>query len=128
MDKDKYNRLTLTIYGYANILNISKDVVRILGYPQYICLLVNKEMNSVAVTPCEADHQMSVLVPEKLFTDDNTTFRICSLGFVRDIIRINNLQEELYIYRGRYLEKNNAVIFDLLDENRISYTSKRITN
>ena len=45
-------RLEISFYGKGNAINIGKDVVRILGAPSYICLKVNRSMDSIIITPC----------------------------------------------------------------------------
>ena len=47
-------KLEISIYGRVNVINIGKDVLRVIGAPSHICLKINKYMDSFPVMPCES--------------------------------------------------------------------------
>ena len=70
MSNERVMRLGLTISAKQSQLTISKDEIRILGSPSYVCVLQGKDKQSVAVACCEASHPMSFKVPENLLMDN----------------------------------------------------------
>lgn len=59
-----------------------EDVIRILGSPAYICILQRKDRQSIAITPCAAEHPMSFKVPDRLLTDGQCRMRINGVQFI----------------------------------------------
>ena len=53
MSNERVMRLGLTISAKQSQLTISKDVIRILGSPSYVCVLQGKDKQSVAVARSE---------------------------------------------------------------------------
>ena len=108
------NHLTASFYGKDFRIHFTKDVIRVLGKPKYICIKVNKNMTSFLVTPCEGKMYMSFQVPENLFVSSSAKMRISSQGFILDLFRKNELCiGQTYRVEGEYLEKHNAVVFNL---------------
>lgn len=109
-------RLMISIHSKYQVIQISKEVIRKLGSPHYICPKVNKSRTSVAIMPCKEKDVMSFAVPENLLTDNSVGFRLCSKQFVELLIYKNNLDIDItYQIDGTYLAKNNAVIFNMED-------------
>ena len=107
-------KLTLSLSGCDRRINIGKDVVRVLGVPQYVCIKVNEDLSSIAVLPCEEKEYMSVKVPEKLLTDRKTKLRITSKSYVHQLLTTNGLNPAgTYTFLGNLSGNSNAVVFHL---------------
>ena len=65
MSSERIMNLLVTIPAESRRMNVGKDVIRILGSPAYICILQRKDRQSIAITPCAAEHPMSFKVPDK---------------------------------------------------------------
>jgi len=112
MSNERVMRLGLTISAKQSQLTISKDVIRILGSPSYVCVLQGKDKQSVAVACCEASHPMSFKVPENLLMDNRCNMRICSQQFIDRLVEANNFSPlEFHRVEGKYLPELNAVVF-----------------
>ena len=114
LEKTTSNRLFASFYGKDFRIYFTKTVMRTLGKPQYICLKINKDRSSFLVMPCEGKDVMSFRVPENLFSERGAKMRIRSQGFVMDLFFRNGLDiEQTYRVEGEYLEKHNAVVFNV---------------
>lgn len=114
MKQDKPNSLRISIQGSFNTISIRKNVVRTLGSPEYIRLLINKKKNSIALRECRSNDPLSFRVPDGFAENVDRRFRITSKGFVGDLLRTNRLDTAgAYIIDGEYLEKENAVVFQM---------------
>ena len=114
MSSERVMRLGLTISAKQSQLTISKDVIRILGSPSYVCVLQGKDNQSVAVACCEASHPMSFKVPENLLMDNRCNMRICSQQFINRLVEANNFSPlEFHRVEGKYLSGLNAVVFPI---------------
>ena len=116
-----YKSLGLTISGIRSEMYISKNVIRVLGHPEYLCFRVNKARDSIIIFPCEVSDPMSYKVPEEIFTDAHKMMRIHSKGFVTTILHANDLSvNSTYTVYGQYFEELNLVRFHLKEnfENR----------
>lgn len=108
----------ILVQPYSRTLTIGKDIVKCLGYPKHICLRINDTKKSFAILPCDKDDAMSFKVPEKLMTDHHCVFRITSKPFILNLLLKYELDyNNIYVYKGKYSEKNNAVIISFDDEN-----------
>ena len=76
MSSERIMNLLVTIPAESRRMNVGKDVIRILGSPAYICILQRKDRQSIAITPCAAEHPMSFKVPDRLLTDGQCRMRI----------------------------------------------------
>ena len=104
---------------YSCKITFGKDIVRSLGFPTHVCLRINESTNSVAVMPCKPEDVMSFKVPENLFTDHHSVFRISSKSFIFNLLMKYDLDPTYnYEYKGIYSEKLKAVIFSLAEENK----------
>lgn len=114
---NKYSvRVEISISGKRKEIHIGKDVVRLLGAPRYLCLKVNKAMDSIAVMPCPEKEYMSFKVPDGILLGKHVSMRVVSRAFVEKILMANGYKDNsTYQITGTYLEKNNAVIFNMAD-------------
>ena len=104
--------LSIRYADYA--ISIGREVVRLLGTPKYVTLLMNWEERTMAVLACDEKTSTSFKVPEKFLTDRNCNFRIYSASFVKEIgARWNIGREGLNRYKGSYSESLHAVVFQL---------------
>ncbi|MCD7957086.1 MAG: hypothetical protein LUG93_15325 [Lachnospiraceae bacterium] len=109
-------RVEISISGKRKEIHIGKDVVRLLGAPTYLCLKVNKAMDSIAVMPCPGKEYMSFKVPEGILLGKHVSMRVVSSSFVERILAVNGYRDNrTYQITGTYFEKNNAVVFNLAD-------------
>ena len=66
---------------------------------------------SIAITPCAAEHPMSFKVPDRLLTDGQCRMRINGVQFVQALLEANGLAAgKDYQFKGRYEAEKNAVI------------------
>lgn len=114
--KELYPYILFQPYSYK--VTFGKDIIRSLGFPTHVCLRMNESTHSVAVMPCEPEDVMSFKVPDNLFTDHHTVFRISSKMFILTLLSKYNLDPKYnYEYKGIFSEKLNAVIFSLAENN-----------
>lgn len=120
----KNMNLAISISGKNYIIRIFKDVVRTLGYPNYICLRI-KNNDFIALTPSDQKENMSFKVPSKLFTSPSAEFVITSKSFVTNMLS-NNVISPKYTYRlfGYYSKDENAVFFNISNAELIQYKTK----
>lgn len=112
--RQSYN-LFASFYGRDFRLHFTRDTIRALGCPRYISIKVNKDMTSFIILPAVDKDVMSFRVPENLFHGSNK-MRISSQGFIVDMFQKNNWNMDAsYRVDGRYLPKNNVVMYDLAD-------------
>ena len=110
-------RLEISFYGKGNAINIGKDVVRILGAPSYICLKVNRSMDSIIITPCEKRETLSFKVPDRIYLVNHVQMHVTSRAFVHGLMTMNDMDlSHTYKVAGAYSEKDNVVIFHLDDK------------
>lgn len=113
-------RIEISVQGYRNAISIGKDVIRLLGSPTHVCLKIHRDGSRIILAPCAADDVMSFKVPENLFTNHHTVFRLHSKQFVHSIMTENGMDLTLsYTVPGIYNEKKNVACFDL-KENHLS--------
>ena len=118
-------KVEISLHGCQYTIGISKNVVRLLGLPSHVCLMVHADGSRIMIAPCEANDVMSFKVPEKLFTDHSCTFRLNSKQFVHSMMLANGMEPEMsYIVPGSYNEKQNVACFDL-KEHRL-YDQRRV--
>ena len=80
MNSGRVMNMRVTIPAESRRMNVGKDVIRILGSPAYICILQRKDRQSIAITPCAAEHPMSFKVPDRLLTDGQWSDRLLHAG------------------------------------------------
>lgn len=119
MSSERIMNLLVTIPAESRRMNVGKDVIRILGSPAYICILQRKDRQSIAITPCAAEHPMSFQVPDRLLTDGQCRMRINGVQFVQALLEANGLAAgKDYQFKGRYEAEKNAVIISLEKDKR----------
>ena len=110
--KKKAVHLNITVKGARNRIYISKDVIRALGIPPYICIKINDDMSALAIEPGEEKEYMSFKVPEKLFDDHKHEFTVHSKSFVHELLSKNGLDiTKNYPLRGVCAQSGNAILF-----------------
>lgn len=106
----------ISIHSKYKVIHISKEVVRALKAPMFICLKVNADWTSVALVSCKEKDRLSFRVPEDLFIDNNVGFRICSKEFVTVLLGKNKMSDDnTYRIYGEYKPENNAIVFQMSD-------------
>lgn len=106
--------LSITINGKQSTIRVTKNVIKILGSPEYVCLRVNKDFSSIAILPCLSTDLLSFKIPDDFIDNPRGDFRIYSKRFARSVFAGSNLDfNSSYLFYGEYLEKNNAIIFDV---------------
>lgn len=105
--------LQMSIYGRCARIFLTKDVIRVLGVPGYVCFKVNEAWNSILVMPCAGKEQMSFKVPDNiLFSEKKMEFK--SKAFTGMLMDRNVLDHQgTYHVPGLYYENYNVVVFDL---------------
>lgn len=112
-------KLDVSIYGRESMINIGKDVLRVLGAPENICLKINQGMDSFVVMPCEEKDALSFRVPDDFMFNSGRQMKVTSRSFVTGLLAMNNLGTDCtYKISGTYSERNNAVIFNMWDVRR----------
>lgn len=114
---NKYRaKLDISIYGRKKAIHIGKDILRLLGGPEFICIRINKEMDSLIISPCGGKELISFKVPQDIMFNSDRMMRVSSRSFVSGILTMNNMSDRVtYKITGIYLEKNNAVAFKISD-------------
>ena len=106
--------LNSTVKGPRDRIYISKDVIRALGVPPYICIKINEDMSALAIEPGEEKEYMSFKVPEKLFDSHKHEFTVHSKSFVHELIMANGLDTtKNYPLRGVCAQNGNAILFKM---------------
>ena len=114
MSSERIMNLLVTIPAESRRMNVGKDVIRILGSPAYICILQRKDRQSIAITPCAAEHPMSFKVPDRLLTDGQCRMRINGVQFVQALLEANGLATgKDYQFKGSYEAEKNAAVWSL---------------
>lgn len=109
------DNLCVSIQGRWNRIRISKNVVRVLGSPEYVCLRVNESLTSFAIMPCDSKDLMSFRVPPGLSGYTKKDFNIYSKAFIVSILEANDFDiTRTYRLYGKYSNEKNAVIFRML--------------
>lgn len=112
MDK----KMLISISGRRKTITISRNVLQVLGSPPYICLKINKVMDSFIIEPGRQKEYMSFKVPENLGITKGVAMRMFSSSFITTIMEMNGLDvSQTYHVEGEYLEKQNTVVFYMAD-------------
>lgn len=113
-------RPRISMLGKDHVIAVGKDVVRALGNPDYVCLLMNDAKNRIALQVCDARHPMSFKVPMGVLKGDkHCTFRIYSMDFTGNLVERYQLDRNVrYSLDGWYVEEYHAVVFPLKDWTR----------
>ena len=106
--------LNITVKGSRNSIYISKDVIRALGVPTYVCIKINEDMSSLAIEPGEEKEYMAFKVPEKLFDSHKHEFIVHSKSFVHELLSKNTLDStKNHPLRGIFVHNGKAILFKI---------------
>ena len=106
--------LNITVKGSRNSIYISKDVIRALGVPTYVCIKINEDMSSLAIEPGEEKEYMAFKVPEKLFDSHKHEFTVHSKSFVHELLSKNALDStKNHPLRGICVHNGKAILFKI---------------
>ena len=104
----------ITIDGRQDCISIGRDVIRILGYPNYISILKNDSQKTIAIRQSESREVLSFKVPEGFPDEKKKMFRIYSRAFTSDLLETYQLdQMKSHAFIGRYVTEYDAVVFSL---------------
>ncbi len=113
---DKAYVIEMTLQGARNCISIGKGVIRALGSPTHVTLMISDSHDSLSVFPCDEDDIMAFRVPVKLFKDHKCVMRINSKKFVHGIMKVNDLDiTKTYVLSGEYLADVNTAVFSLTE-------------
>ena len=103
--------ISIQYSSHPNIL-IGRDTLRALNSPEYITLLVNWDVPSVAIMECQPGDNMSFKVPVYLSKSD--VFRIFAKPFIKRLSEASKYSFKTTTrFQGLYDQEKKAVIFDL---------------
>lgn len=114
VNRQEIIKLTITLQGKEGAIGIGKNVVRVLGAPQYLTLRISYKNNSLLLQPCDQKDVMSFEIPHNFLSGRHVNYRIRSLSFVRELLDSNGLMNDsTYVLDGLYSSRLNAVAFPL---------------
>lgn len=115
-EKPKVFRMTLQ--GKHECICLGRELVRGLGTPAYVKLLVSESYDELVFAPCNEKEVMSFKVPNQNNVH-RMGMRICSKAFVHEVLERNNLDKmKTYAFYGTYLNGQPAIVFPLKPEER----------
>lgn len=104
----------ITIDGRKECISIGRDVIRVLGYPNYISILKNDVQKTIAITQCQSREVLSFKVPEGFPDEKKKMFRVYSQAFTRDLMEAYQLDRaKSHAFLGWYVKEYDAVVFSL---------------
>lgn len=107
---------TISFQGKDKCVNVGKDVIRLLGNPNYVSLFLSEDGTSLAITPCEERCKLYFSVPNDFLIADKVQFRIHSKQFVEGVLISAGLnKDKTYRVKGTFSAEHNAVTFSLND-------------
>lgn len=115
-EKQKVFRMTLQ--GKHECICLGRELVRGLGTPAYVKLLISENYDEIVFTPCNEKEVMSFKVPNQ-----NNTYRmgmrICSKAFVHEVLERNHLDKtKTHAFYGTYMNGQTAIVFPLKSEEK----------
>jgi hypothetical protein len=114
MSENKTIVPSVTIDCRQYCINVGRDVVRLLGCPECICILESERQHTIAFAPCDDSVVLSFKVPERFPEDRNRKFRIYSQSLVMEIMAKYNLDSgHSYTLKGKLDDVMKAVVFHL---------------
>lgn len=100
-------------------VRINKAPILQMGYPKLVRLLVHQDRKELIVQPCNQHEPLAYKVP-KDFAHSKNGLEFNSLSLITTIYRTFGWDMTArYIAYGRYIEKENIVVFDLGSGERI---------
>lgn len=116
--EEKTKVFRMTLQGKHNCICLGRELVRGLGTPAYVKLLVSENYDEIVFTPCNEKEVMSFKVPNQ----DNVHhmgMRICSKAFVHEVLERNHMDKmKIYAFYGTYMNGQTAVVFPLIPEEK----------
>ena len=113
-NEDRMYPIEMTLQGAHCCISIGKDVIKALGKPSHVSIIISDSHDSLSVFPCDEDDVMAFRVPLKLFTDHKCVMKINSKQFVHGIMRTNQMDtSKTYVLSGEFLEEKNTAVFSL---------------
>lgn len=104
----------ITIDGRKECISIGRDVIRVLGYPNYISILKNDAQKAIAITQSQSREVLSFKVPEGFPDEKKKMFRVYSQAFTSDLMEAYQLDRtQSHAFLGRYVKEYDAVVFSL---------------
>lgn len=105
---------SITIDCRQYCINVGRAVVRLLGCPEYVCILESDRQHTIAFAPCDDSVVLSFKIPDRFPEDRTRKFRIYSQSLVMEIMKNYDLDAgHSYTLKGKLDEAMNAVIFNL---------------
>ena len=109
----------ITIDGRQDCISIGRDVIRVLGYPEYISILKNDLQNTIAITQSQSREVLSFKVPDGFPDGRRKMFRVYSHAFTSGLMDAYELdRSKSYSFVGQYIKDFDAVIFSLKSNDR----------
>lgn len=109
--------LRVSLSGKRDVMHIYKDVIRVLGAPEYISIRLAPKMDSLLIEPCGAKDPLPFKVPDDLYLNSDVAMRLSSQSFVKGLMIHNDMDiEQTYRIIGTYIEEKNAVVFRMADK------------
>ncbi len=100
----------------SHTINVGRDVVRALERPEYVRLLQNETLGSIAIQSCDEKEVLSFKTPEGFANGRECKFRIHSKPFISAIQQSCHLWGEgAQIFSGKFMPEKDAVIFHLME-------------
>ena len=97
-------------------IRVSRGIIRSLGKPPYVRLLINPDKMVMCIQPCDDNREYGTFkVPKNIFLE-STKFRINSAYFVAMLFERMGWDEQTsYYVTGKYVAENNVVLLNLLN-------------
>lgn len=116
--EEKTRAFRMTLQGKHECICLGRELVRGLGTPAYVKLLVSENYDEIVFAPCNEKEVMSFKVPNQ-----NNAYRmgmrICSKAFVHEVLERNHLDKtKTYAFYGTYMNGQTAIVFPLKPEEK----------
>lgn len=106
----------MTLQGKSECIGLGRELVRGLGTPAYIKLLISENYDELVFTPCNEKEVMSFKVPNQNNVH-HMGMRISSKAFVHEVLERNHLDKtKTYAFLGTYMNGQAAIVFPLKPE------------
>ena len=113
---EKQQVFRMTLRGKSDCIGLGRELVRGLGTPAYIKLLISENYDELVFTPCNEKEVMSFKVPDQN-NAHHLGMRIFSKAFVHEVLERNNLDKtKTYAFIGTYMNGQAAIVFPLKSE------------
>ena len=107
---NKESDLLLTLCQHEESILLNEAILKILGRPQQIHLMINQEKCMLLLQPCETADRGAVVVPDGKIVQ----FPISGRSLLKHIRRLTGWTDyDSRIVQGYYMPEHNVVLFDL---------------